>query len=191
MGTVPQEDRLRFRASETGTPWLPAGSLSAALLPEGVDLIVAAHSHDVVGRATRLKSRLGALGYHPSLLPRHRGRDAVRWTVHMGDPVAGGTVYWLTDTIDAGPIAWQDWCWVRPGDTASELWRRDLFPMGVRLLSQVCNDLEHQVYVAIEQDESVATWEPSWERPPLRRPDLLLLGPGLEEFRVVRAKEDR
>ena len=43
----------------------------------------AAHSHDFIGRKTRALSRLGALGYHPSLLPLHRGRDAIRWAVHM------------------------------------------------------------------------------------------------------------
>jgi len=78
-------------------------------LPGGVDLILYAHSHDFIGAATRGKTRLGAMGYHPSLLPLHRGRDAVCWTLRMGDKVAGGSVYWLTDVVDGGPIAAQGW----------------------------------------------------------------------------------
>ena len=116
-------DRLRDAVETAGVPWLEAGQLRADLMPDGVDLIVCAHSHDFIGRKTRLKTRLGAIGYHPSLLPRHRGRDAVRWTVHMGDPVAGGSIYWLTDSVDAGPIAAQEHVLVAPGETPERLWR--------------------------------------------------------------------
>jgi methionyl-tRNA formyltransferase len=158
---------------------MPAGTLDAHRLPDGVDLIVAAHSHDFVGRATRLRSRLGAVGYHPSLLPRHRGRDAVAWAIKMGDRVTGGSMYWLSETVDGGDIAAQDWCFVRPGDTASELWRRDLFPMGLRLLAQTLKDLARGVMVRIPQDDELSTWEPQMHgAPPLRRPDLAMLSDG-------------
>lgn len=141
-----------------------------------VDLIVAAHSHDFIGRDSRAATRLGGIGYHPSLLPRHRGRDAVRWTIHTADPTAGGSVYWLTDHVDGGPIAAQDWCFVRPSDDASSLWKRELFPMGVRLLSEVLRDIDDGILIEIPQDEELATWEPSWSRPPLYRPELPQIG---------------
>ena len=170
-------------------PWIPAGELRADRVPDGTDLIVAAHSHDSLGRRTRLRARLGTIGYHPSLLPLHRGRDAVRWTVKMGDRVTGGTVYWLSDALDAGDIAAQDYCFVRPGDTAAELWRRDLFPLGVRLFERVLGDLARGVVVRIPQDETLATWEPSWDRPPVVRPELPLLGTGAPAgYRVVRER---
>jgi methionyl-tRNA formyltransferase len=131
-------------------------------------------------------ARLGGVGAHPSLLPRHRGRDAVRWSVKMRDPIAGGTVYWLGDAVDAGPIAVQGWCHVGPGDTAESLWREKLFPMGLRLVERVLDDLQAGRIVQLPQDERYATWEPSWERPPMFRPELGLIGPGLEGFEVVR-----
>lgn len=147
-----------------------------------VDLFVAAHSHDFIGKDSRAATRLGGIGYHPSLLPRHRGRDAVHWTIHMGDAIAGGSAYWLTDNVDGGPIAGQDYCFVRPDDDASSLWRRDLFPMGVRLLAQVLCDLDEGHIVEVPQDESVATWEPMVDRPPLYRPELPQIGPGMNGF---------
>jgi len=171
-------DRLRAAAVADRVPVLLPGILSADTLPDNVDVILAAHSHDFIGRRTRLRARLGAIGYHPSLLPLHRGRDAVRWAIKMGDRITGGTVYWLSDTMDAGDIAAQDWTFIRAGDTASELWRRELFPMGVRLFRAVLHDLANGIEVRIPQDHHLATWEPSWERPPVRRPDLLLLGDG-------------
>lgn len=168
-------DRLRAQAELHGVTWIRSGSLNADTLPAGVDLIIAAHSHDFIGQRTRLRAKLGAIGYHPSLLPRHRGRDAVRWTVHMGDPITGGTVYWLSDNMDAGDVAAQDFVFVAPGETTQSLWRDKLAPLGVRLFRQVISDIADGTAVRTPQDETHATFEPSWERPPVRRPDLLLL----------------
>lgn len=182
-------DRLRQAAQEAGVPWLPAGQLRAETLPVGVDLILAAHSHDFIGRRTRHKAALGAIGYHPSLLPLHRGRDAVRWALRMGDRVTGGSIYWLNDSLDAGDVAAQEFCFIRPGDTSESLWRRDLFPIGVRLFGRVLNDLGRGVIVAVPQDPALATWEPSWERPPLYRPDLPLLGNAPAGFEMRREAE--
>lgn len=188
--SAPPGDRLWQRAEHYGTPLLEAGALNADTLPEGVDLIVAAHSHDFIGRRTRLRARIGAIGYHPSLLPLHRGRDAVRWTVRLRERIAGGSVYWLDDTVDGGPIAAQDWCFVHPDDTAETLWREKLQPMGVRLLERALTDIARGVLVQVPQDDTLATWEPSLNPPPLRRPDLLMLGGGgLKGMRVVRKAE--
>lgn len=175
-------DRLRNAAERDDVPWLPAGQLRADLLPEGIDLIIAAHSHDFIGRTTRMKARLGGIGYHPSLLPLHRGRDAIRWTVHMRDPVAGGSVYWLSDRVDGGDIAAQDFAFVAQDETPDTLWRGKLFPMGLRLFEAVLTDLQAGVIRRQPQDEAYATWEPSWGRAPLVRPDLALLGRAPEGF---------
>lgn len=177
-------DQLRFAGERCGAPWTVAGTLNADTLPPDVDLIVAAHSHDFIGRKTRMAARLGGIGYHPSLLPRHRGRDAVRWTIHMKDAVAGGSVYWLSERVDGGDIAAQDFVFVDPDDTPETLWRRKLFPMGVRLFSAVLADLGRGVVRRQKQEEVYATWEPSWERAPLARPDLMLLGHLPEGFTV-------
>ena len=102
----------------------------------------------------------------------------------MGDPVAGGSVYWLTDSVDAGPIAAQEHVFVAPGDTPERLWRDKLAPLGVKLTLKALEDLAAGWIVARRQDEACATWEPSWERPPLTRPDLDLIGLLPEDFRL-------
>ena len=100
-------------------------------------LIVTAHSHARISKEALAASKLGGIGYHPSLLPRHRGIAAVEWTIKEGDPIAGGTIYHLADRMDAGAIAAQDWCFVKKGETARELWERALAPLGLRLLGEV------------------------------------------------------
>jgi len=152
------------------------GRLDAASVPEGVDLIVTAHSHDFISAGARNRSRWGAVGYHPSLLPRHRGRDAVKWTIKMGDAVAGGSVYWLNEVMDGGPVAAQEWCWVEPGETPQSLWREKLFPMGLMLLERVLSDVMGHFVGKKPQSENVATFEPACNPPRAYRPDLLRIG---------------
>ena len=58
----------------------------------------------------------------------------------MGDRVTGGSVYWLTKGVDCGPVAAQDWCFVRPDDDPESLWRRvaelKRYPSSARLNGQ-------------------------------------------------------
>lgn len=150
--------------------------LVSANIPDGTDLIVTAHSHWLVSSAILAKCRYGGIGFHPSLLPRHRGVDAVRWTVLAGDPVTGGTVYRLTDKCDGGDVLLQRIVFVGRNWDHHELWRH-LFPVGVDLLSEACAIIERTRNTQVEepQDENFATWEPSWARPRLKRNELLQL----------------
>lgn len=179
-------DRLRAAAEAGGLPYLPSGRLNAETLPGNVDLILAAHSHDFIGKKTRLKARLGGIGYHPSLLPLYRGRDAVRWQIKLRERVSGGTVYWLSDNMDAGDVAAQRHVFVGPKDTAESLWREKLYPLGLQLIAQVLGDLSRGVIVAIPQDNAAATWFPSMDRPPAFKPDLPQLGAPPAGFTVAR-----
>ena len=87
---------------------------------------------------------------------------AVEWTMKCGDPIAGGSVYHLSDGMDEGPIAAQEWCFVYPDDDAGSLWRRALAPMGLRLLVKVVDDIETRGYAdAFEQDPKAVTYAPA------------------------------
>jgi methionyl-tRNA formyltransferase len=148
-------------ANSTVAPAVHTDAPAQAMLPAGTDLIIAAHNHRYLPQDLLAGARLGGLSYHPSLLPLHRGRDAIHWTIRDRDRVAGGTVYWLDERIDGGDIAAQEWCFIRPDDTTSTLWRRALFPMGLRLIDQVISDLLMGHIIRRPQDEVCATWEPA------------------------------
>ncbi len=152
-----------------------AGRLTSDHIPEETDLIVSAHSHWYVSDKAVEKARLGAIGFHPSLLPRHRGRDAVRWTVTCGDPVTGGTVYWLDKVVDGGPVLLQRHLLVSRIWDHHELWRR-LFPLGVQMVRDAVAMLERGEIVSEPQDPDFATWEPPFDATArLYRPELYQL----------------
>jgi methionyl-tRNA formyltransferase len=163
--SLEEEDQLTKAARAVGVAVLVLGRprrVLAADIPDGIDAIVAAHAHSFITAEARAKARLAAIGYHPSLLPRHRGIAAVEWTMKCRDPIAGGSVYHLSDGMDEGPIAAQDWCFVYPDDDAGSLWRRALAPMGLRLLMKVVDDIATRGYAdAVEQDPKAVTYAPA------------------------------
>jgi methionyl-tRNA formyltransferase len=158
------EDRLAAAARAANIEVTVQASpkfIEASEIAPGTDLIVTAHSHARVTEAALKASTHGGIGYHPSLLPRHRGIAAVEWTIREGDPIAGGTIYHLADRMDAGAIAAQEWCFVKKGETARELWERALAPMGLRLMAQVIDHAKATGKLAAKpQDEQFATKAP-------------------------------
>jgi len=159
------EDRLAAAAKAAGIEVVVQADpklVVAAEIAPNTDLIVTAHSHARIGKDALATARLGGIGYHPSLLPRHRGIAAVEWTIKEGDPIAGGTIYHLADRMDAGAIAAQEWVFVKKGETARELWERALAPLGQKLLGDVIKFAStHNTLPAKPQDEQFATRAPS------------------------------
>ena len=71
--------------------------------------------------------RIGCLGFHPSALPRLRGRSVISWTVLLEEKDIGSSIFWLSDDICAGPIAAQARYAINPETiTAGELHDRAL-----------------------------------------------------------------
>ena len=159
------DDRLAATAHAAGIEVVVQANpklVAASEIAEATDLIVTAHSHARVSKQALAVSRLGGIGYHPSLLPRHRGIAAVEWTIREKDPIAGGTVYHLADRMDAGAIAAQDWCFVGKDETARQLWERALAPMGQKLLAEVIDYAKkHGALPARPQEEQYATKAPA------------------------------
>jgi methionyl-tRNA formyltransferase len=159
-----EDDRLAIAGGAAGIPVHVLANpkiVPGEAIADGTELIIAAHTHARVSDDALARSRLGGIGYHPSLLPRHRGIAAVEWTILEGDPIAGGSVYHLADGWDAGAIAAQDWCFVKKGETARELWERALAPMGLALLSKVVHHARLQGSLPADvQDPAFATRAP-------------------------------
>jgi methionyl-tRNA formyltransferase len=163
-------------------PIVPAGTLKADTFPDGVDLGITAHSFDYIGKKTRYKSRLGWIGYHPSLLPRHRGRSSIEWAIRMRDAITGGTVFWLNDGIDRGDIAYQEHCFidpklygVEPKDAALKLWQDELQPIGLKLIKQALTDIHKGIIIKVPQKKEYSTFEPNADMKDVYKPDLLML----------------
>jgi methionyl-tRNA formyltransferase len=163
-------------------PLIPAGTLNGDTMPDNIDLGITAHSFDYIGKKTRYKPRLGWIGYHPSLLPRHRGRSAIEWAVRMRDAITGGTVFWLNSGIDRGDIAYQEIVFIDPKlygieskKAARILWEHELQALGLRLLEKALRDINKGVIIKNPQQKEFSTFEPNADVKDVFKPDLLML----------------
>jgi len=163
------DDRVANAARSAGIEVMVSSDpklIPASAIAADTDLIVAAHSHARVSKDALALAPLGGIGYHPSLLPRHRGIAAIEWTIKEQDPIAGGSIYHLADRMDAGAIAAQQWCFVGKDETARELWERALAPIGLELMRQVIRHAKHHGSLpATPQDEQFATLAPQLGEP--------------------------
>lgn len=177
----PDDQYLGKLAFLNEIPIVPAGTLTADNMP-ACDLGITAHSFDYIGKRARYKPKQGWIGYHPSLLPRHRGRSSIEWALRMRDAITGGTVFWLNGGIDRGDIAYQDWLFVDPElygknsrEAAGDLWREELMPMGLRLMERALTEIKLGIIQRRPQDSRFSTFEPSLDVKDIYKPDALML----------------
>lgn len=149
--------------------------LTSSDIPDNTDLIVAAHSHWFISEKVIEKAGYGGIGFHPSLLPRHRGQDAVRWAVAMGDAITGASVYWLNNKIDGGDILMQKPIFIDRSWSYKDLWK-EIFPIGVKMLCDSVDMIDRGEADRTPQNERFATWEPSYTTTRLKRNELIRIG---------------
>ena len=131
--------------------------------PAEADVAVAPLLQRKVSDEDLQKPRLGTLIFHPSLLPRHRGRDAIRWAYHLGEKYTGATWFWADAGFDTGDICEQEIVAIdgkRPGDFYAE----DIIPVCVKLLRYAVLDLKAGIVRRRPQNETAATYEPPFKR---------------------------
>ncbi len=124
------------------------------------DLTILAFVTDIIPARFFEAATRGAICYHPSILPRHRGASAINWAVIMGDDRTGLTIFWPDGGIDTGPILLQKEIEIGPGATTGSLYFDHLFPMGVDAIAESVELIKQGKAPRIGQDESGATYEP-------------------------------
>jgi methionyl-tRNA formyltransferase len=105
-------------------------------------------------------ARLGGIGAHPSLLPRHRGPDPTYWAIASGDTETGVTVHRLEEEYDTGEILAQERIAIDPAWNAWKL-AKALDRPSLRLLrATVARFARGDEVKGLAQDPALATQAP-------------------------------
>jgi len=134
-----------------------AGAIRAAR----PDLVVSWFWTKKVPRAVREAAPLGAIGVHPSLLPRHRGPDPTFWAIESGDTETGVTAHVLDDDYDTGAILGQRRLAIDPEWSAWRLAKKLDRPSLALLRETVAAFARGEPPARREQDEALATAAPA------------------------------
>jgi methionyl-tRNA formyltransferase len=124
------------------------------------DLVVSWFWTRKVPASFRAVAPRGAIGVHPSLLPRHRGPDPYFWTVLAGDAVTGVTAHELEDEYDTGAILARRELAIDPSWSAWRLAKRLDRPSLALLRETVRAYAQGTPPTPTAQDEALATEAP-------------------------------
>jgi len=105
-------------------------------------------------------AKVGAIGSHPALLPRNRGRHPIVWAIANGLSESGLTFFWLDSGVDSGDIWMQRRCSIGPEDDAGSVYRR-MSDLGAAMLREGLPELARGDCRRAPQDEAQAN---SWRR---------------------------
>ena len=105
--------------------------------------------------------RLGAINFHPSLLPRLRGRLSLSWMFRNDDPEMGFTVHRMAPEFDTGPILSQVAVPIDDDDDANSLLGK-CWPLLPGLLTTALERVARGE-LGEPQDESLASETPELE----------------------------
>jgi methionyl-tRNA formyltransferase len=157
-------DALRLAAQAAGARAHQFESLRSreahdALLALQPDLVVMAYVVQFAPQSLLAIPRLGAIQYHPSLLPRHRGPSSIGWAIASGDTHTGLTIFRPTDGLDEGPVILQKTCDIGPDETLGDVYFNKLFPMGVAALLEAAELVANGQAREHTQDETHASYE--------------------------------
>jgi methionyl-tRNA formyltransferase len=76
----------------------------AAMTKDPIDLLVSWFWVKKLPMPALAWPKLGSIGFHPSLLPRHRGADPIFWAIDSGDQETGVTAHVLGEEYDTGAL---------------------------------------------------------------------------------------
>ncbi len=153
--------RLRRTIGRDNVSMMPdLERLASSVAARRPELIVSWFWTRKVPASFRTIAPLGAIGVHPSLLPRHRGPDPYFWAIDAGDTVTGVTAHQLDDAYDTGAILARRELAIDPSWTAWRLARRLDRPSLALLRDTVRAFAEGRPPPPLPQDDALATDAP-------------------------------
>lgn len=110
-------------------PVVPVEEINAPSVVEHIrrlrpDLVVVVGWTRLLGTPILSIPPRGCIGFHASLLPRHRGRAPVNWAILRGDTVTGNTMFMLTPEADTGDIVDQRAVPIDDEDTCADVYAK-------------------------------------------------------------------
>jgi len=160
-----EADPLGQEATKAGVPLRTPKSyktpeVAAEVSGAAADLGVLAFVTKIIPQTVIDAPRLGSICFHPSLLPKYRGGNALAWQLIRGETRGGFTVFWTDPGIDTGPILLQREVAIAPEDTAGSLYFDKIFEAGIAGMVDSVNLIAAGKAPREAQDESQASYDP-------------------------------
>ncbi len=104
-----------------------------------------------------LAARIGTIGFHPTPLPKFRGRAAIVWQILLGIRETKCTMFFIDDGMDSGNIISQEEYIIEDSDYAIDVQEKSNEALK-RMLNRVLPQLLEGSVNSIKQNEDEATY---------------------------------
>ncbi len=118
--------------------------------------IVASYSKIIPEEILKIP-KLGAIGVHPSLLPKYRGPSPIQGAILNNEKETGATIYLMDEKIDNGPILSSEKIIINEKDDYESLYFK-LADFSANLLVKVINNFLENKITPKPQDAQGATY---------------------------------
>lgn len=121
------------------------------------DLIFVVGWSQLISNEIINSARIGVIGFHPTKLPKDRGRSVLAWQIAEGYEKGCVSMFWIDSGIDSGEIIGQQEFDINYNDTIKDVLDK---------VYNICFDLTRTYYplivngnvISIKQDENYATY---------------------------------
>ncbi len=123
----------------------------------GADAVFVVGWSQICGEGFREAAGGRVVGYHPAPLPRLRGRGVIPWTILNQEAISGGTLFWIDEGVDSGPILAQRFFHVAADETAASLYAKHMDALA-SMMDDALAAIASGNPPRNVQDERYATW---------------------------------
>lgn len=121
------------------------------------DIIFCIGYSDIVPREILDIPPMGCIGYHPTLLPKNRGRHPIVWALVGKWDKTGSTFFFMDEGVDSGDIISQREIKISKGETSKTLYHKIILTAGMQMIDFM-GKLKNGEVIRIPQDHSQATY---------------------------------
>jgi UDP-4-amino-4-deoxy-L-arabinose formyltransferase / UDP-glucuronic acid dehydrogenase (UDP-4-keto-hexauronic acid decarboxylating) len=144
-GVAIESDRHRQVAEESrvevfSTREINSQAVLIRLRSLEIDLIVNFNSTTLFGEHLLKCPRIGAINFHPGLLPDYGGLNVHQWAILNGETNTGATIHVMTPRVDGGSILAQSRVAIGAAETGLLLFVK-LLRSGATLMAEVLQDV--------------------------------------------------
>lgn len=111
----------------------------------------------IVGPELRAAAGNCAIGFHPTALPKHRGRAVLAWTILLGELETGCSLFVIDDGVDSGPLLAQERFAVAPREDVTTLMGKHIAALE-RMLQTLVPRLAAGTWETVVQDDGLASY---------------------------------
>ena len=103
-------------------------------------------------------ARYGCIGFHPTALPKGRGRAPIAWLILEREKIGASTFFFMENDVDNGSIIEQVKFNVDDDDDAASVVKKLLEAQKLALDNLLSKIQSHNEIISIKQDVKLATW---------------------------------